>query len=352
MLDSNRGGAGTFLWCLCVLLFALAAVAFGGIASLIVHLGHDTLSWTPTQATVQSANWTRHTGKGGRVSWELELRYQWADAAATRTGTRYAMGDDSPTFSDRTAQRRKQDFAPGATITIYVNPDDPDQAVVRQGVSMGWLIAAGTVPLLGWFIVYPVGAFTNLARGRGLRPEAGGFTLIESPSERRVRPPVSQLFGGIGQAIVVPPVALAVGWVALVLTGAVPMTPLFLGLWFLVAVGALVAGLLSLSRARASGAHDLAFDLAAKTLTLPKRVKPKAAARSVIPLDAVTGFELVSVEGTSKGKGTGYFTHTIRVGVHGQNADSNVDWAALKSSKGQGAGFELMGLVNQALPRG
>lgn len=115
-------------------------------------------SWTETQCDVLSSQVVSDDS-----TYRVDVRYSWTAGGSTRVGSRYDfMGGSS---SGREGKQRIVDrYPPGSRVTCWVDPDDPNEAVLSRGLSPIYLI--GLVPLL-FLGVGLAGLVWTLRSGRG-----------------------------------------------------------------------------------------------------------------------------------------------------------------------------------------
>ncbi|HEY4576207.1 MAG TPA: DUF3592 domain-containing protein [Thermoanaerobaculia bacterium] len=101
-------------------------------------------SWTETQCDVLSSQVAEVSGSDGST-YKVDVRYSWTAGGSTHVGSRYDfMGGSS---SGREGKQRIVDrYPPGARVACWVDPNDPDEAVLSRGLSPIYLI--GLLPLL------------------------------------------------------------------------------------------------------------------------------------------------------------------------------------------------------------
>src|SRR4051794_27614107 len=176
---SQRGSGAPARGCLVFffLIFFLAGAA-GSYFALWRPLSKlaASRSWTETQCDVLSSQVTEVSGSDGST-YKVDVRYSWTAGGSTRVGSRYDfMGGSS---SGREGKQRIVDrYPPGARVTCWVDPDDPDEAVLSRGLSPIYLI--GLLPLL--FLGIGLGGLVwTLRSGRGGSGAASPVAPGESP---------------------------------------------------------------------------------------------------------------------------------------------------------------------------
>jgi hypothetical protein len=122
-----------------LLLGTVGAVVGCGIAIYILMTGIQARSWTETKAVMRSCDLI--TGRKGKQS--LSFAYEYAFAGRPYTGTRYGFADGE------SIESRLETFAVGKEVKCFVNPKNPEQAMLRRQMSalywampVGFLLAA------------------------------------------------------------------------------------------------------------------------------------------------------------------------------------------------------------------
>ena len=134
----------TIIWCGASL---IATVFIGG--ALVADLG--TSEWTPvdgvvTDSGVDVSHSTDSEG-GDSTTYCLWVEYEYVFENRSYNGDMVSYSkDNSCSSSDSNAD---QDYPPGENITVYVNPENPDEAVLLSGwAGVDWFILV--------FIVFPI----------------------------------------------------------------------------------------------------------------------------------------------------------------------------------------------------
>lgn len=151
-------------------------------ASLMAaQVGLATRGWTAVDGTVAGvavrreldryATATDEASRERQSSFRLELRYRWTVQGRDYVGNRYAIGNGSTV--SRHGERAEAEAAarawkPGATVRVYVDPENPSEAVLQTGPDgVLWIFAgvSGTCVLLVLVVLW-----------RQLRPPRGPAT--------------------------------------------------------------------------------------------------------------------------------------------------------------------------------
>jgi hypothetical protein len=168
-----RGGCLVFFF----LLFALAGAA-GSYFVLWRPLSRllASRSWTETQCDVLSSRVEEVSSSDGST-YRVDIRYTWSAGGSQHVGGRYDFMGGS---SSGTAGKQKivDRYPPGSRVTCWVDPDDPNEAVLSRGLSPVYLI--GLLPLL--FLGIGLGGMVwTLRSGRGKTGTVPGVPAGESP---------------------------------------------------------------------------------------------------------------------------------------------------------------------------
>ena len=120
------------------------AIAFIIIASLLFiflyvkkenTLQNESANWLSTEAIIASSNvsrdWNKNSGTPKTLYW-FELQYNYEVGNKTYLGKRYAF-HGNPSFNNKKeAEKLLEEFPIGKTITIYYQPDSPQESVIKR----------------------------------------------------------------------------------------------------------------------------------------------------------------------------------------------------------------------------
>lgn len=123
-------------------------------------------SWTPTPCTVISSTVQEHPSSDGST-YSINIRYRYEINGSTFESDRYDFDTGSSSGRDG-KQRVVNQYPPGSSSTCYVNPANPNQAVLNRGFHAGYLL--GLFPLI--FVAVGGGGIFFAARSylRSKRP--------------------------------------------------------------------------------------------------------------------------------------------------------------------------------------
>ena len=116
----------TGIWCT---VSFLAFIFIGG--PVLADLG--TADWTPTDGVVIDSGVDESTGGKGGVTYCLWVDYQYTFENRTYNGyvVSYSQEDSCNSWSEDADEK----YPPGSDVTVYVNPDNPAEAVLENGFS-------------------------------------------------------------------------------------------------------------------------------------------------------------------------------------------------------------------------
>jgi hypothetical protein len=133
-----------------VLLCLLFGLPFGGVGVWATHSIVETLSaaraardWVKVRATVDAAR--LETGGSGSTTYRAEATYRYRFDGRDYTGTRLGISaiggsDNIDDWHEAIAGRLEDARTAGAPITVWVNPDNPAEAVVDREIRWKELI--------------------------------------------------------------------------------------------------------------------------------------------------------------------------------------------------------------------
>ncbi|MEO1202096.1 MAG: DUF3592 domain-containing protein [Pseudomonadota bacterium] len=155
------------------LFMTLFALPFFGVGVFMLYLVGAMLldasrvsGWIPTEATLVAAGYETHAGDDSNT-YEAYATYRYQYDFASYTGNRVSLsggGDNLGDHQQELGRRLAASMARNESITVYVNPDDPREAIVDRtlrwgllgfksifvlvfgGVGLGLLIAAWRAP--------------------------------------------------------------------------------------------------------------------------------------------------------------------------------------------------------------
>jgi hypothetical protein len=118
---------GIVLGCSFVLIFCGIATA-RGVMEAVQAFGM--LGWQRTEATIQTCEITK-VREGKSWNWQTELAYAYTFDGKLYAGHKWTLFEDDVSTKSQ-MRRAMRDMTPGDTVTCYVNPRDPAQAVLQR----------------------------------------------------------------------------------------------------------------------------------------------------------------------------------------------------------------------------
>jgi len=120
---------GTF-FLIIVLAFVLADAVDDARADL------DARDWTPVSGTIIASGVDSYREPDGNTTYCLRIEYEYGYENETYSGDMISHSLHSSTYDAAdcgSGRRNADDYPPGEPITVYVNPDDPNRAVLLTG---------------------------------------------------------------------------------------------------------------------------------------------------------------------------------------------------------------------------
>ena len=121
-----------------VLAFVLADAVDDARADL------DARDWTPVSGTIIASGVESYREPDGNTTYCLRIEYEYGYENETYSGDMISHSLHSSTYDAAdcgSGRRNADDYPPGESITVYVDPDDPNRAVLLTGWSaldIGW----------------------------------------------------------------------------------------------------------------------------------------------------------------------------------------------------------------------
>ena len=122
---------GTFFFMI-VLAFVLADAVDDARADL------DARDWTPVSGTIIASGVDSYREPDGNTTYCLRIEYEYDYENETYSGDMISHSLHSSTYDAAdcgSGRRNADDYPPGEPITVYVDPDDPNRAVLLTGWS-------------------------------------------------------------------------------------------------------------------------------------------------------------------------------------------------------------------------
>jgi len=131
------------------LVFLVGLVLALWLGPRLVLEGWATSSWPTVDGEILSAEVERATTRGSGHHYVAELRYRYAYEGQTFSGTRVHTAG-SPSFNQGDeAAAFLANYPVGSTVQVFVNAEDPAQAVLQHGIPWrGWGVLISGIVLV------------------------------------------------------------------------------------------------------------------------------------------------------------------------------------------------------------
>ncbi|MDJ0908334.1 MAG: DUF3592 domain-containing protein [Woeseiaceae bacterium] len=129
---------GRILAILFALPFIGVGVWMGWSIGKIVHDSIEMRSWQPVQATLTSAGYTTHRGESD--TWEAYAEYSYRFDGRPFVGFRVTIdsgGDNIGNYHRNMGDRLRAIMASGEPITVWVDPDNPQDSIIDREIRWG-----------------------------------------------------------------------------------------------------------------------------------------------------------------------------------------------------------------------
>ena len=120
----------------------------------------DARDWTPMSGTIIASGVDSYRESDGNTTYCLWIEYEYDYENETYSGDMISHSLHSSTYDAAdcgSGRRNADDYPPGEPITVYVDPNDPNRAVLLtgwSGLDIGWealiLIPVGIIICLVW----------------------------------------------------------------------------------------------------------------------------------------------------------------------------------------------------------
>jgi hypothetical protein len=139
----------------CLMLFALPFAAVG--VGALVWSGwtlldwRDAASWVPASAEIVTLELEEHNDDDGGSTYETTATYRYDYGGTRYTGTRVAIdtgADNIGGFQQRLYYDLRKALDSGTTVTVYVDPDDPNSAVLNRQLRPGLFAMKGLFAIM------------------------------------------------------------------------------------------------------------------------------------------------------------------------------------------------------------
>jgi len=143
-------------------IFLIAGLGFLMVFALPAWNVVASRSWTPVECEILSSSVGNHAGEDG-TTYSIDVRYRYVFNGVEYSSDRYEfLGGTSSGYEGK--QAVVDEMPEGSSVTCYVDPDDPSEAVIYRGFT--WVYLFSLLPLL--FIAIGAGGIVwALASHRG-----------------------------------------------------------------------------------------------------------------------------------------------------------------------------------------
>lgn len=144
MVD-RRKGLEPGSWWMLLLALPFAAVGLGVLCLSVVPTLHDWTrmqSWRPVEAHLEAAALQHHRGSKGGSTQSVEARYRYSVGGREFHGERVAIADGADNVGDFQSElgaALEDALRQERAITVWVNPDDPAEAIIDRSLRPGLL---------------------------------------------------------------------------------------------------------------------------------------------------------------------------------------------------------------------
>jgi len=120
----------------------ILGVAFATIGGNMLAQSWSAARRPTTPGTILTSGLQQHRGSKGSVSWSVEVTYSYQVGNAHFVGDRLAMLRSRGSHSSASQDLRA--LSPGTACTVYYDPEDPQNAVLRPSPGpVPYVLAAG-----------------------------------------------------------------------------------------------------------------------------------------------------------------------------------------------------------------
>lgn len=159
---TGSGNAGKWFLCLIAVSFMAMGLLFGWLMLRSYRKAAATEHWEQTEAVVLRCAIDQRQVKGSQPEYRLSILYGYEFRGESHTSDRLTPRGAKWTKSEESVARLAGEYAEQSAHTAWVNPDDPDEAILEHDTK-----AAGyTLWFPALFIVAGAGMIWGAFRGR------------------------------------------------------------------------------------------------------------------------------------------------------------------------------------------
>jgi hypothetical protein len=129
--------------------FVTACLGFAVVAAMMAlafnRYALQTRRWPRVPGQIESASVKafqerKDDGPGWRTHYRPEIVYSYVVEGVRYTGDKASRGVQSSSTMEAPARRRAARYAPGSTVPVYYNPENPAESVLNPGSWAPWLV--------------------------------------------------------------------------------------------------------------------------------------------------------------------------------------------------------------------
>jgi len=157
-----------------LMLFGVLLLCFG---IYFIFTALASTSWDQVQGKIISTKIPASLSTTGsatqrRLVYRVEATYRYDFNGQSYTNNYFSMGSGFTVeggFNKKAEARewlKNSDYSVGKTVTVYVNPDDPEKTVLSSGINIGTI-----VPVILGLLFFVLGYFLNKFKPPEVNPE-------------------------------------------------------------------------------------------------------------------------------------------------------------------------------------
>ncbi len=143
MSNLTKNGKGRGCLILFGLIFFVAGLVPGWIGYSMISQSIQARSWTPVEATILSTNLDSSTDDEGSTTYSVSGRfsYRWQGRTLTHDQVSFDAGSDNiGSFHQDAYSTLSEAKQAGQTLTAWVDPDNPERAVIFRDIRWGMVL--------------------------------------------------------------------------------------------------------------------------------------------------------------------------------------------------------------------
>lgn len=119
-----------------------------------------------------SQHWSHDSEGGSRLSYSAHIRYEYGVSGQTFISSQVAFGPAPSSYRSARAQAEANRYPVGAAVTVYYNPDNPQEAVLEQrasGTATVWIVGIAFLGVTACLACPLVGMLLWSILGKGMQ---------------------------------------------------------------------------------------------------------------------------------------------------------------------------------------